>query len=70
MIKKGSKVEIISINEEETGFQKLYTQDMKEEYVGTFATVVERKTSLGNVMVKTEDNQTRIFLRSDLKVIE
>ena len=70
MIKKGSKVEIISINEEETGFQKLYTKDMKEEYVGTFATVVERKTSHGNVMVKTNDNQTRIFLRSDLKVIE
>ena len=70
MIKKGSKVEIISINKEEVGFKKLYTQDMEEEYVGTFATVIQRKTSLGNVEVKTEDNQTRIFLRSDLKVIE
>ena len=65
MIKKGSKVLITSIDKTQIGHNKLYPSDMVE-YIGTVATVLIRKTEKGNVEVKTEDNQTRIFLKSDL----
>ena len=65
MIKKGSKVLIASLNKSMVGSYKLYPQSM-DEYIGTVAIVLVRKTEDGNVAVKTEDNQTRIFLKSDL----
>lgn len=69
MIKKGSIVEILKLNPEDIGFKKLYPDSMSE-YVGTHATVLNRKNSNGYVEVLTNDEQRRSFFRKDVKVIK
>ena len=68
MIKKGSEVLILEVSKKNIGQGKLYPDEMTE-YVGTKAIVEIRKTNFGNVQLRTHDNQVRVFLRKDLKVI-